>query len=122
MSFFADLIKCSLWLTFTKFEVKCKLWLIIGVCVKLDLKKLDSKANVQVEKSKKTHAPQGDEELRELLKKIRKKKSVTQEQIATFSNLSRFAVNEFETGKTDVKLSTFFKLLKAYGVSLEIQE
>lgn len=90
--------------------------------MKLDLSKLSLKEKNQGTQPEQTFKLQNEDELRDVLKKIRKKKKVTQEEIAIFSNLSRLAVNEFETGKSDIHLSTFFKLLKAYGVTLELKE
>lgn len=97
--------------------------------MKLDLKKLkvgESISPAEKEKKgsgeKKVYPIASEEALRELLKKYRKKNKVTQEEIAIFSNLSRLAVNEFESGKTDIRLSTFFKMLKAYGLELELKE
>lgn len=93
--------------------------------MKLDLKKLKVGESVSVsvknKKDRRSYSIEGEEALRELLKKYRKKNKVTQEEIAIFSNLSRLAVNEFESGKTDIRLSTFFKLLKAYGFELELK-
>lgn len=94
--------------------------------MKLDLKKLKVGEGVSVlvkdKTDRRSYSIEGEEALRELLKKYRKKNKVTQEEIAIFSNLSRLAVNEFESGKTDIRLSTFFKLLKAYGFELELKE
>ena len=94
--------------------------------MKLDLKKLkigeNSLKSKKDEKARQFHSVEEEKGLRELLKKHRKKKKITQEEIATFSNLSRLAVNEFELGKTDVRLSTFFKLIKAYGFEMELKE
>lgn len=90
--------------------------------MKLDLKKLKVGESISVPaKEKRAYLIEGEEVLRELLKKYRKKNKITQEEIAIFSNLSRLAVNEFESGKTDIRLSTFFKLLKAYGLELELK-
>lgn len=94
--------------------------------MKLDLKKLKVGEKTPGEKDgagrSLGHHIEKEETLRELLKAHRKKHKITQEEIATFSNLSRLAVNEFESGKTDIRLSTFFKLLKAYGFELELKE
>lgn len=94
--------------------------------MKLDLKKIKVGKGTSVSEENKrdrcTYSIEGEEPLRELLKEYRKKNKITQEEIAIFSNLSRLAVNEFESGKTDIRLSTFFKLLKAYGFELELKQ
>lgn len=94
--------------------------------MKLDLKKIKvGKSDSVSEKDKlarQAHSVESGEALRLLLRKHRKKNKITQQEVATFSNLSRLAVNEFESGKTDIRLSTFFKLLKAYGLELELKE
>ena len=95
--------------------------------MKLDLKKIKLEgattgSSVKNKSERPRHLIDGEENLRMLLKKYRKKNKMTQEEVATFSNLSRLAVNEFEAGKTDIRLSTFFKLLKAYGFEMELKE
>lgn len=94
--------------------------------MKLDLKKLKMSkvisTTLKEKNDKRRYLIEGEESLRELFQNHRKKNKMTQQEIAIFSNLSRLAVNEFELGKSDIRLSTFFKLLKAYGFKLELRE
>ena len=97
----------------------------IGGSLKLDLKKLKigEAQTIQVKKDEVLrHSIESADQLVALLKKLRKKKGKTQEDIARYANLSRLAVGEFENAKTDIKLSTLFKMLKACGLGLEIRE
>lgn len=61
-------------------------------------------------------------DLSEFVKSHRKKNSISQEELATFANISRLAVSEFETGKSDIKLSTLIKIINACSLELEIRE
>ena len=56
------------------------------------------------------------------IKKYRKEKKITQEDLAKYSNVSRIAISEFENGKTDIRLSTLLKILKVCSLSLKIKE
>jgi len=56
-----------------------------------------------------------------IVKKIRKKSKMTQEEIAIYANVSRLAIIEFESGKSDIKLSTLLKILNACDLDLEIR-
>jgi DNA-binding XRE family transcriptional regulator len=91
--------------------------------MKLDLKKLSvAKKTAMASNNDERHLVTSAKELAALVKKVRKKNKKTQEEVAQFSNLSRLAVGEFESGKSDIKLSSLLKLLKACGLELEIRE
>ncbi len=93
--------------------------------MKLDLKKLKLGDQLLFETKKEKdvrHQIVETRDLIELVKKLRKKKRKTQEEIAKYSNLSRLAVGEFENGKSDIRLSTLLKILKSCDLTLEIRE
>ena len=62
------------------------------------------------------------EQLGRIVRKYRKQKGITQQEVAVFADVSRLAVSEVETGKTDVRLSTLLKILRACSLSITIQE
>lgn len=62
------------------------------------------------------------EDISNFIKNYRKINKLSQEDLAKFSNVSRIAISEFETGKTDIRLSTLLKILKVCSLSLEIKE
>jgi len=53
------------------------------------------------------------------LKKIRKEKGVTQDQIARYLNISRAAYTNIENGKRDPDSQTMIRLADYYGVSVD---
>lgn len=50
---------------------------------------------------------------------IRKKKSLTQRQLASMAGLSKGAISQFEQGSSSVSLVTLIKLTQALDVSLD---
>lgn len=73
-------------------------------------------------KERESLKPENLIELARFVKSYRKKNKITQEELAKFSNVSRFAISEFESGKSDIKLSTLFKNLKACSLVIEVKE
>ena len=53
------------------------------------------------------------------LKKIRKEKGVTQDQIAQYLNISRAAYTNIENGKRDPDTNTVLRLADYFGVSVD---
>lgn len=53
------------------------------------------------------------------LKKIRKEKGATQDQIARYLNISRAAYTNIENGKRDPDTQTIIRLADYYGVSVD---
>ncbi len=53
------------------------------------------------------------------IQQLRKSMNLSQEELATKTNVSRQTINSIETGKFDPSLPLVFKLLKTLDVSLE---
>lgn len=68
--------------------------------------------------------PTNDEEqfldaLRKRITEIRKKKSITQEQLAAATGLDRVAIANIETGKRRPTVTTVYRIAKGLGVKTE---
>lgn len=61
------------------------------------------------------------EQLAGELRSARKAQNITIQKLAEFSDLSRYAVLNFENQKSDIKLSTLLKLLKLCNIELCIR-
>ena len=55
------------------------------------------------------------------LKKIRKKKKITQVELAEYAGLSRAGVVKVESGESDIKLSTLIAIANLLGVDLVLR-
>ena len=53
-----------------------------------------------------------------LLKDLRKKKKITQVELAEFSGLSRTGIVKLESGEGDIKLSTLISIANLLGLDL----
>lgn len=62
------------------------------------------------------------EDLAGYIKEIRKKKNLSQTDLATYANVSRLAISELENGKSDIKLSTLLKILTACSLDMVVKE
>ena len=60
------------------------------------------------------------DQLKEIIKKVRKKKKIRQKDLANFSNLSVFGISKLERKGDDVKLSTVLKLTNLLGIKVYI--
>lgn len=57
-----------------------------------------------------------------LLKELRKKKKITQVQLAEFSGLSRTGIVKLESGEGDIKISTLISIINLLGLDLVLME
>jgi len=53
------------------------------------------------------------------IKAIRKRRGLTQERLAAITGISTQTISRFEQTKEDIQLSTIFKILDCFGMSLE---
>ena len=60
-------------------------------------------------------------QLAEFFRSERKKKKISMSTLATFANVSREAVDDFENQRKDIRLSTLLRLLKFCNLELIIQ-
>ncbi|OFZ45785.1 MAG: hypothetical protein A2381_09290 [Bdellovibrionales bacterium RIFOXYB1_FULL_37_110] len=58
----------------------------------------------------------------ELLKKYRKEKKITQEELAKFAGLSRIGVLKLENNEGDIKVSTLIKISNLLGFDLMLKK
>lgn len=56
------------------------------------------------------------------LKKLRKKKKITQVELAEYAGLSRAGIVKVESGESDIKLSTLIRVANLLGVDLFLKE
>ena len=56
------------------------------------------------------------------LKKLRKKKKITQVELAEYAGLSRAGIVKVESGESDIKLSTLISIANLLGVDLILKE
>lgn len=56
----------------------------------------------------------------ELIKEKRKKKKLTQQQLADQIGKERAYIAKIEQGKTDLQISNFVQIINAFGLSLQI--
>ena len=56
------------------------------------------------------------------IRTLRKKKKMTQEQLAKQSGMSRHAIINFETGKRSPRLKDFKKITDVLGISFVLSE
>ena len=56
------------------------------------------------------------------LKKLRKKKKITQVELAEYAGLSRAGIVKVESGESDIKLSTLISIANLLGVDLVLKE
>jgi transcriptional regulator with XRE-family HTH domain len=56
------------------------------------------------------------------IKKYRKEKKITQQELADFSSLSRVGVVKFEKREGDIKLSTLIKIANLLGFDLVLKK
>lgn len=61
-------------------------------------------------------------ELSLLVKKLRKEKSISQEQLSQFAGISRQTLSEIERGNADFQISTLLKIIKLLGCKLIVEE
>lgn len=95
------------------------------VKMKLSLKELKIGESIVVkpdEKDSLISLIESNVEMAAFIKSARKKKKKTQDEIATFANISRLALNEFENDKSDIRLSTLLKILQACDLELVVRE
>jgi DNA-binding XRE family transcriptional regulator len=89
--------------------------------MQLDLKKLKTKENqIPTPKESPRQAVNDAAQLGVFIRRCRKASKTTQEEVATFANVSRLKIGEIENGKGDVKLSTLLTVLKACSLALEV--
>lgn len=58
----------------------------------------------------------------ELLKKYRKEKKITQEELAKYAGLSRLGVVKLENSESDIKVSTLLKISNLLGFDLMLKK
>jgi transcriptional regulator with XRE-family HTH domain len=65
-----------------------------------------------------------EQDLVEILQRRRKELGITQKELAAFCNLSHNGISKFESGNSDVMLSTILKMSKMLGfeIVIELQE
>jgi len=91
--------------------------------MKIDLSKIKVEQTVKAESKKKISLIAEDLiDIVHIVKLYRKKNNISQDELAKYSNVSRLTINEFENGKSDIKISTLFKILRACSLVLEIKE
>lgn len=56
------------------------------------------------------------------LKKLRKKKKITQVELAEYAGLSRAGVVKVESGESDIKLSTLISIVNLLGIDLVLKK
>lgn len=56
------------------------------------------------------------------LQKLRKKKKITQVELAEYAGLSRAGIVKVESGESDIKLSTLIRVANLLGVDLLLKE
>ena len=61
-------------------------------------------------------------EIGELLKRWRKEKKITQEELANFAGLSRVGIVKLEKNESDIKLSTLIKVVELLGFDLILKK
>lgn len=61
-------------------------------------------------------------EIGELLKRWRKEKKITQEELANFAGLSRVGIVKLEKDESDIKLSTLIKIVGLLGFDLVLKK
>ena len=89
--------------------------------MQLDLKKLKTKEKqIPTSQESPRQAVNDAAELGAFIRSCRKASKTTQEEVATFANVSRLKIGEIENGKGDVKLSTLLTVLKACSLALEV--
>lgn len=64
---------------------------------------------------------QSTKQLIELIKLTRKKQGITQEQLADYAGLQRIGIVRIESGKTEPKISTVFKICQMLGLEFDIK-
>lgn len=62
------------------------------------------------------------DELIQLIRQTRKNQGITQEQLADFAGLQRIGIVRIESGKTEPKASTLFKICKMLGLKIKVSE
>ncbi len=55
------------------------------------------------------------------IKAMRKEQGVTQERLAAITGISTQTISRFEQAKEDIQLSTIFKILDCFGMSLDLK-
>lgn len=58
----------------------------------------------------------------DLLKRYRKEKKITQQELASFAGLSRVGVVKLEKNESDIKLSTLIKIVGLLGLDLVLKK
>lgn len=56
----------------------------------------------------------------QIIEEARKKASMTQEELAAKIGTNKSYISRVETGKTEPKVSTFYKIVDALGLSVEL--
>lgn len=91
--------------------------------MKLNIKKIKTNSKVNSKPTKREYINiENMKDLSSFVKSSRIKNRQTQDDVAKYSNVSRFAISEFESGKSDIKLSTLLKILKGCSLQLEVKE
>jgi transcriptional regulator with XRE-family HTH domain len=57
-----------------------------------------------------------------LLKELRKKRKITQVELAEFSGLSRTGIVKLESGEGDIKISTLINIVNLLGLDLVLKK
>jgi transcriptional regulator with XRE-family HTH domain len=60
------------------------------------------------------------EQIRLVIRNVRKRKKIRQKDLANYTNLSIFGISKFERKGEDIKLSTLIKMLKLLGIKVFI--
>ena len=61
-------------------------------------------------------------EVGSLIKKFRKNRKITQNDLADYAGLSRAGIAKIEAGESDIKLSTLISILNMLGLNLFLKE
>lgn len=62
---------------------------------------------------------QGDDELENRIKELRKRNKITQDDLAKAANVTRQTIISLENGKYNASLQLAYKLAKYFGVTIE---